>query len=138
MAGSASKKPSNNGKKKKTKKPTVAEAKRRAAARAEFEYQRRRFIKAIILFLSAIVLLSVFFISGEKLWHSVHELYHGMLGTFGFMLPVLLIYNAYQNAKDEPSPDYQSKTVFISLAVVMLSTTISLRIHFIEGISYSS
>ena len=138
MAGSASKKPSNNGKKKKTtkkspaasgarktnKKPTVAEAKRRAAARAEFEYQRRRFIKAIILFLSAIVLLSVFFISGEKLWHSVHELYHGMLGTFGFMLPVLLIYNAYQNAKDEPSPDYQSKTVFISLAVVMLSTTI--------------
>lgn len=138
MASSGSKKPSNKkgsnpakktassgGAAKKTaKKPSAAEAKKRAAARAEFEYQRKRFIKAIILFVAAVFLFFVFFMSGEKLWHSIHELFHGILGMFGFMVPVLMVYNAYQNAKDEPTPDYQKKTVFISLAVVMLSTAI--------------
>lgn len=97
-------------------------AKQRAAARAEWEYQRRRFIKAIILFLIAVFLLFVYLMPGEKLWLSVHELYHGLLGTLGFMLPVLLVYNAYQYAKDEPTYDYKRKTVLLALSTILLAS----------------
>lgn len=123
--GSAKKKsPPPNSAKKKTKKPSQADAKKRAAAIAEWEYQRSRFIKAIILFLSAVFLLFVFFMSGEKLWLSIHELYHGIFGVLGFMIPVLLLYQSYQNAKDAPSPGYNKKTLFLALTTIMLSTAI--------------
>ena len=39
----------------------------------------------------AVFLLFVFFMSGEKLWLSIHELYHGIFGVLGFMIPVLLL-----------------------------------------------
>lgn len=115
---------SSSGAKKKPKKLSPAEAKKRAEAIAELEYQRKRFITAIVLFLIAVFFLFVFFMPGEKLWLSLHELYHGIFGFLGFMLPVLLIYQAIQNAKEVPYPVYNKRTVLVTLTTIMLSTVI--------------
>lgn len=99
-------------------------AKKQAAARAEWEYQRRRFMIAIVLFVLSILFLLIFFMPGEKLWLSLHELYHGLFGFLGFTVPVIMIYCAYQNAKDEPSDYFKLKTFLCSVLVTLLSTTI--------------
>ena len=99
-------------------------AKKQAAARAEWEYQRRRFMIAIVLFISSILFLLIYFMPGEKLWLSLHELYHGLFGFLGFTVPVIMIYCAYQNAKDEPSDYFKLKTFLCSVLVTLLSTTI--------------
>ncbi len=123
-APSGKRKTSSSSSKKQPAKMTASEAKKRAAARAEWEWQRRRFITAIILFLTAVLFVFIYFMPGEKLWLSMHELYHGLFGMFGFMLPALLIYCAYQNAKDEPTYNFKQKTFLISGVTVFLATAV--------------
>ena len=99
-------------------------AKKQAAARAEWEYQRRRFMIAIVLFILSILFLLIYLMPGEKLWLSLHELYHGLFGIFGFTVPVIMTYCAYQNAKDEPSYYFKIKALLCSVLVMLLSTTV--------------
>ena len=102
----------------------AAEAKKRAQTRAEWEKQRKRFIIAIILFIMAVFFTFMYFMPGEKLWLSLHELYCGIFGVFGFMFPLILIYSSYQNAKDEPKPNYKSKIIQLSLTTIFLASTV--------------
>ena len=109
----------------KTSRPrTAAQAKKAAQARAEWERQRRRFIYAIVLFLSAVLFTFMYFMPGEKLWLSMHELYSGIFGIFGFMLPVILVFCAFQNVKDEASPNYKSRIILGSLSTVFLASAV--------------
>ena len=109
---------------KSSKRSQAAQAKKQAQARAEWEKQRRRFIIAIILFIMAIFFIFMYFMPGEKLWLSLHELYCGIFGVFGFMLPLLLLYSSYQNAKDEPKPNYKTKIVQLSITTIFLASTV--------------
>lgn len=95
-----------------------------AKKRAEWELQRQRMITAIILFMCAVFFLLIFFVSGEKLWHSLHEAYHGFLGTFGFVVPVVMLYCSFQNTKDEPVYNYKFKAFSMLVAILSLSTAV--------------
>lgn len=108
----------------KKKKMTESEARRRARAREELEWQRRRFVTAIFMFLGALLITFIYLMPGEKLWLSMHELFHGLFGMFGFMVPIILVYCAYQNAKDEPTYNYKTRAFLVSCVTVFLSTSV--------------
>lgn len=118
-----SKKKNSGGTKRKTSSKTSA-AQKQAMARAEWEYQRKRFITAIIQFLLAVLFLFIYFMPGERLWLAMHQLYRGLFGIFGFAVPAILIYCAYQNAKDEPTYNFKLKTFLFSALLTILSTTV--------------
>ena len=99
-------------------------AKNKASARAEWEVRRNRFITAIIQVLSAVLLLFICFMPGERLWLEVHKFYSGVFGLFGFVFPVIIIYCAVQNFRDEPAYNFKLKTFLFVLITVLLSTAV--------------
>ncbi len=90
----------------------------------EWEYQRKRFIIAIVQFLLSILSVFIYFMPGENLWNAMHLIYRGLFGLFGFMVPVILIYCGIQNVKDRPVYRFKLKTLFISLLVILLASGI--------------
>lgn len=95
-----------------------------AMKREEWEYQRNRFIIAIVQFLLAVLSVFIYFLPGENLWRALHLIYRGLFGLFGFMVPVILIYCAGQNVKDRPVYRFKLKTLFICLLVILLASGI--------------
>ncbi len=121
----ASKKTGGKGRKKSasgSKNKTAA--KKKTAARVEWEIQRKRFITAIIQVLSAVLLLFICFMPGENLWLEVHKFYGGVFGLFGFVFPVIVIYCAVQNFRDEPAYNFKLKTFLFVLITVLISTAV--------------
>ena len=111
----------------KTKKPAAkgsSSSKAKRKAREEWEYQRRRFITAIIQFLAAVLFVFIYFMAGESVWYTVHCVYRGIFGIFGFAVPAILIYCAYQNVKDRPTYRFTLKTVLMCLLVLLISATV--------------
>ena len=112
------------GKKPAGKPMTAAQARKRAKAIAELQRQRKRFICAIILFFLAVFFTFVFFMPGEKFWLSIHELYLGIFGVFGFMIPVILAYCSYQNFRDDYTPKFRAKVILLSIDTILLASTV--------------
>ncbi len=106
---------------KKGSRSRMSEAEKR---RAEWELQRQRMITAIVLFMCAVLFLLIFFVSGEKLWHSLHEAYHGFLGTFGFVIPLIMLYCSFQNTKEKPTYNYKFKAFSMLVAMISISTAV--------------
>ena len=98
--------------------------KNKKSSMEEWEYQRKRFITAIVQFVISVLMLFLFFLPGENLWYSFHNLYVGLLGIFGLFIPGILLFCAYQNVQDEPTSHFKLKTFFLSLSIFLLSTTI--------------
>lgn len=122
----AAKKQTSSGKPKTTKGKGRASsgAKAKQKAREEWEYQRRRFITAIIQFLIAVLFVFIYFMAGESVWYTVHCVYRGIFGIFGFAVPAILIYCAYQNVKDRPTYRFSLKTILMCLLLLLISATI--------------
>ncbi len=99
-------------------------AKRKSAAAEKQEEKRKRFTAAIVQILSAVLLLFVCFMPGESLWLGIHKFYNGVFGMFGFVLPLLMIYCAVQNFREEPIHDFRLKTLLFALVTVFLSTSV--------------
>ncbi len=126
MAAKKGSKASPAAKKRPAGKTTGANKKRSTAARKRpakktKEQIRKRVITAIVLFLSGIILLLLHFIDGELLWNDLHKLYRGLFGIFGFAVPFIMFYAAFQNAKDEPDDDFTNKLILFPLLTVSLS-----------------
>ena len=115
-------KPASAAKKKSSGSKRSSAAKRKSKAAAEWEYQRKRFITAIIQFLIAVLSVLSYFVSGEFIWYYNHTMYCGALGILGLSLPAILLFCAYQNVQDRPTERFYLKTFLLSLIVLVIST----------------
>lgn len=97
---------------------------KKARAEAEYELRRNRFIKGIVIFCFAILCTLLFFFRGEKVWLALHECYRGIFGYFGFMVPIINIYCAFQMMKEKSTYRFPLKVFFFCGTVILLSSTI--------------
>lgn len=108
------------------KRKTSAAEKKKAQAQAQarllWEDRRRRFIAALIISVLAVVFLLIYFFPGENLWYGMHRLFRGTFGFFGAVVPAVMLYFAYHNAKSIPPRSFRKKTLLLSLILVDLST----------------
>ena len=116
--------PSKKGKVTKSRKSNPSRTGTKKNAREEWEYQRKRFITAIIQFLVAVLFVFIYFMPGESAWYTIHRVYKGFFGIFGFAVPAILIFCAYQNVKDRPTYRFKLKTFLFALLVMLISATV--------------
>ena len=97
---------------------------KKSAARLEWEYQRKRFIIAVVQFILSVLLLLIFFMHGENVWYALHILYRGTFGVSAIALSIILLYCAYQNVQDKPTEHFKLKVFLFSLLTFLFSMII--------------
>ena len=107
---------------KKTTQSRGANTRKKTKSRAEWERQRRRLIAAMILFLVSVLFILLYFIKGENIWLTLHQIYIGLFGFFGFAVPAVTFYCCWQNGKDEPAEDFKSKILLGSFLIITLAS----------------
>lgn len=105
----------------KTKRITKAE-KERIKAEQEVAERRRRRIKSIIISGIAILIFCLFIIRGDMFWTTVHSFIWGIFGFCGILIPILMIYIAYQSGKAD-IPYRMNLRFFIAISLAVLFTT---------------
>ena len=83
-----------------------------------------RFAKGVALLGCSLLLLMLFFLSGQNVWKSLHDVYKGIFGFLGFMVPLILVYCAVQMFRVKSTYRFPLKVFFFSGTVVMFATTI--------------
>lgn len=105
----------------KTKRITKAE-KERIKAEQEAAERRCRRIKSIIISGIAILIFCLFIIRGDMFWTTVHSFIWGIFGFCGILIPILMIYIAYQSGKTD-IPYRMNLRFFIAISIAVLFTT---------------
>ncbi len=98
----------------------------KAAAQKQTAYyiKRKRRIKGIVLLCLSILFTLVFFMPGENVWKGLHDLYRGLFGFLGFMVPVITLYCSVQMFRERSTYRFPLKVFFFSGTVVMLAAVI--------------
>jgi len=91
---------------------------------ALYYIKRSRFIRGIILLALSFLCILFFFMTGEKVWKSLHECYWGLFGFMGFMVPVILSYCSFQMFKEQSTYRFPLKVFFFTGTVILFSTVI--------------
>lgn len=107
-------------------KQSSAKAKERARQRAEEEYnlRRSRFKKGLLFVGISLILMLLYIIQGEKLWHALHQCYWGLFGFLGFVVPFITAYYAYQMLKEKPTYRFRLKIFFFFATIIMLASAV--------------
>ena len=84
--------------------------------------KKRRRTKALILSLCSVFLLILYFLRGEKLWLGFHEIFRGIFGIFAFMIPIIILYIAFQYFKNQSVPKFKLKLFQLSMIPVLLAS----------------
>lgn len=97
---------------------------KKLSAEAEYELRRNRFIRGIVIICFSVLCTLLFFFRGEKVWLALHECYRGLFGYFGFMIPIINLYCAFQMMKAKSTYRFPLKVFFFCGTVILLASTI--------------
>lgn len=111
---------SSSGNRPRAKKPSSG----KRQSEAQLAMKRNRFVKGVVLLCLSVLSILLYFVEGEKVWLALHQCYHGLFGLFGFMVPVIQVYCAFQLMKEKSTYRFPLKTFFFSGTVVLLASTI--------------
>lgn len=81
-----------------TKKTSVS---KKQALEAERRIRKKRRTASVILFTVSILLFFVFIIEATSVWQALHHFMWGLFGYAGIFLPIVLVFIAYQLAKEK-------------------------------------
>lgn len=86
-------------------------------------------MKSVLLFASALLLLSVSIIPGESLWEAFRTFLFGLFGICTFLWPVFLIYVAVMIAREKPVDDIKTVVLEVSILIILICTAMHIFAH---------
>lgn len=117
---------SRSGTRSAAKKPTAARKTGDTRRQNEAVQNARHQAAAVLLFVSAILLLFIVIIPGGSLWGHLHNFVLGMFGICAYVLPILMIYIAVIAAMDKPIGSIHAKLWQCVALIAMISSAIHL------------
>lgn len=107
---------------KKTSSTKNSPAKRPKQTKANI--QKHRTVKGVIIFMISILMFLIYFVPGEKLWLLIHQIFGGVFGILGFMLPMITMYISMQYFKERPVKNLRRKIILLLLVPIILSSSV--------------
>ena len=92
--------------------------------------KRRRQADAVILFAASILMFCLVLITGDNVWHFIHNVLLGLFGNCAILWPVLLLYISIMTAMEKQSSNFGPKLA--QMVVIIALFCASLYIFSIE------
>lgn len=86
-------------------------------------------MKSVLLFASALLLLSVCIIPGESVWETFRTFLFGLFGICTFLWPVFFIYVAVMIAREKPVDDIKTVVLEVSILIILICTAMHIFGH---------
>ena len=105
-----------------TKKKGSAGAKKKTAAKAQ--NKQRRYIASIVLFASALLLLAMAIVKGERLWTGLHSFVLGVFGWNAYLVPFFMGYIAVLLATEREGRSITARSTVIGGFMLIAATLV--------------
>ena len=96
----------------------------------------RRQIAAIVLFMTAVLMIFILFIKGVNVWTFLHNAMYGLFGLLAILAPILLGYLAVMLALDSSDKSFARIVIMPCGLLVFLCTTLDIFTNSVDNMSF--